>query len=168
MSHQLLLVWGACSMQLELCAPPGKRATTFIRLFWEMSWTFMEWYCFQLKYGNGSGEDTLKRRCLQSITSLDCNLFFSCMWKLYVLYGQLIYCVHDSRELLLRCSSGQKAQGQGNLHMWWNRVAPSVGHDLQYLAGTINMPFCDQAWDKERPPLRTKSVESLIDGRVFN
>ena len=27
---------------------------------------------------------------------LDCNLFFSCIWKLYVMHGQLIYCIHKS------------------------------------------------------------------------
>ncbi len=59
-------------------------------------------------------------------SSLDCDLLFYCVWKLYVLCGQLIYCIYDSREsaadgqlwyahpvpqLPLKWSSGQKAEG---------------------------------------------------------
>ena len=31
-------------------------------------------------------------------SSLDCDLILCCVRKLYVLCGQLIYCIHDSRE----------------------------------------------------------------------
>ena len=30
-------------------------------------------------------------------SSLDCDLIFCCVQKLYVLCGQLVYCIHDSR-----------------------------------------------------------------------
>lgn len=51
----------------ESCTPPRKWETTVRRWFWElqMSWTFMEWYCLQLRYGNRSGEGALT--CMQSI-----------------------------------------------------------------------------------------------------
>jgi len=37
----------------------------------------------------------------------------------------------------------------------------------QYLAATVKIPFCEQAWNKARSLWRIKGVEPLIDGTFF-
>lgn len=60
-----------CSTK-ESCAPPGQQAMTF--RMWQFAsdiiWTLTEWYNFQLRNGNGSGEEALIRICMQSLAPM--------------------------------------------------------------------------------------------------
>jgi len=64
-------------------------------------WNWIWWGCFNVHVCAVYGINGVRKTSNRIKSPHDCDLFFSCMWTLYVLCSQLVYCIHDWRARLM-------------------------------------------------------------------